>query len=224
MSALASNVTWLVVFPAAVVAGFLSAICRLLDASLTDHAVGGTWTALVALGLGIYFVGHPRYPSLVPLIRASTPWLFAAGGVYLTLGATSFAYARSPRVPAGGTWLAATLAIGIGVLAANGFEFTTVVRLLGSNDVGPSLYVSIPLALLFPFGYNRYFDGRERPVLPLLLVFTLYGLVLANSVPLTERVRGPVAVVFVAFGCIGVLLGTPSYVLGTTLRSSPSEP
>lgn len=223
MNRLVTNLASLVIFPSLVVTGFLYVIYRALDGWTTERAIGPERAALVVLGIGIYFLGHPLYPALVPLINASTSWMFAVGGVYVTLGSISVVLLRHRHFSAIGSWLAAVLGVAIGLLAANEFEVGMVVRLVEGSNFVQSLYLSLPLALLFPIGYSYHHDDRKRPILPLVLVFTLYALALANSIPLMERVRGPVAVVFIAFGCIGVLLGTPLYVLGTTLASSPDE-
>lgn len=223
MNRLVTNLASLVIFPSLVVTGFLYVIYRLLDGWTTERAIGPERAALVVLGIGVYFLGHPLYPALVPLINAATSWMFAVGGVYVTLGSISVVLVHYRRLSAIGSWLATTLGAAIGLLAANGFEVRMVVRLVEGTNFVQSLYLSLPLALLFPIGYSYHHDDRKRPVVPLLLVFPLYALVLANSIPLMERVRGPVAVVFIAFGCIGVLLGIPLYVLGATLSSSPNE-
>ncbi|UPW00073.1 hypothetical protein M0R88_16355 [Halorussus gelatinilyticus] len=224
MGRLVVNLAALVVSPALVVTGFVAGIRRLLRGRLAERTSPGDRTALLVIALGLYFLGHPLYPALVPLIRASTPWLFAVGGAYFTLGAVAFVAARARRFSAFGAHVAALLAVVVAVLAANGTDVGAVVRLAGANDLGPSLYVSISMALLFAFGYDDRDDRDDRASVRLLIVaFASFALVFANSIPLTERVLGPVGLFFVVFGFIGVLLGIPTYLLGRAIGAAVEE-
>lgn len=230
MNTLATNIVSLVIFPSIIVTGFLYATHRSLGYTIDSRPISAKSSALIAIGIGAYFLGHPHYPALVPLINAFTSWMFAIGGVYVTLGLISFVFtrhelARYERFCAVGSWVATIPAIVIGVLAANGFEFESVVRLLGPNshNFEHSLYISIPLAFMFPFGYDSALGHRDRAVLALFLVFVSYAVALANSFPIMDQVRGPLAIMFIAFGCVGVLLGIPLYVLGNALASSPTD-
>lgn len=220
MDVLLSNLIWLVIFSAAIVSGFLYAIQRLLRKLLQNRSIDSNRIGVAVFVIGAYFLGHPLYPSLVPLIRASTPWLFSVGGVYFTLGLFSFVYQRYPYFSEIGCWLASLVGVVVALLAANGLQFSAVLRLLGSNSIEISLYLSLPLAAMFPVGHISQQSGRKPIILPHLLVFSLYVLALVNSIPMTERVQGPAALVFIAFGVIGILLGIPLYVLGNTLTSS----
>lgn len=223
MSSLVQNLFYLVVLPSLVVTAFAYATLRLLDFWMSDCTPSRVWTAAVVSALGVYFLGHPLIPGLVPLIRASTPWMYAVGTTYLVVGTTSVVWSRYRQFSAVGSWLVAILSGAIAVLAANGFDPGAVVDFLGSNDIGPSLYLSLPLVFQFPLGYDYHLATRKQMALPFVFVFASYVLVLANSIPLVEPVRGPVGIVFVAFGWIGVLLGTPLYALGVALGSSPNE-
>ncbi|WP_135854676.1 hypothetical protein [Halorussus salinus] len=222
MNRLVVNVVALVVSPALVATGFLTGIRRLLGGRLDGRAVPGDWTALVVVALGGYLLGHPFYPEVVPLVRASTPWLFAVGGAYLILGAMSLVAARARRFSAVGAYATALLAIAVAVLAAHGPDPDAIVRLVVGSDVGPPLYTSVPAALLFALGYADCDDGHGFSH-PVALVFVSYALLFANSIPLTERVRGPVGLFFVVFGSIGVLVGIPTYLLGRSLGSAVAE-
>lgn len=230
MDTLTANIVSLVIAPSFTVTGFLYAIHRSLGYTIDNRPISAKSSALIAIGIGAYFLGHPRYPALVPLINASTKWMFAIGGVYVTLGLISFFFTRHDltryeRFRAVGSWLVVIPAIVVGILAANGFEFESVARLLGPNphNFEHSLYLSIPLAVMFSFGYDSALDRHDRTVSALVLVFVSYALALANSFPIMDRIRGPLGIVFVAFGCIGVLLGIPLYVLGNALASSPTD-
>ncbi len=223
MNRLVVNVVALVVAPALVVTGFLVGVRRPLRGRLDGRAIPGDWTALVVVALGGYLLGHPFYPEVVPLIRASTPWLFAVGSAYLTLGAVSSVAVRTRGFSAVRAYATAFLAVAVAVFAAHGLELDGIVRLVGGGDVGPSLYTSVPIALLFAFGYADC-DDRNGFLRPVAVVFASYALLFANSVPLTERVRGPVGLFFVVFGFIGVLLGIPAYLLGRSLGSAAEEP
>lgn len=222
METFASNVIWLVALPTLVVTGFLYAVHASIRASAGERPLGALPAALVAIAVGGYFLGHPHYPAAVPLIRAPTEWLFAVGGVFVTLGAVSLAYSKDRRLSDPGAWLLAILCVPAGFLVANRFEFGALVRLAGANDLGAAAFVTLPLALMFRLGHGRY-DDRRRTIRFLLLVVASYALVSVNAIPLTERIRGPVGIVFVAYGCIGVLLGVPLYVLGVSLGSSSHE-
>lgn len=219
MNTFVTNLVSLVVLPSLVVAGFLYAISRSLDGLTTDRSIDLIWTTPVTLGIGFYFLGHPLYPALVPLIRGATPWLFAVGGAYVTLGSISLAYSPKRYLSSVGAWFATILAVVFALFTANDFEFETVVRLVETSNFGPPLVLSLPLVLLFRLGYDSR-GGRNRPIGVTILAFASYALVLATAIPLTERVRGPVGLVFVAFGCIGVLLGIPLYALGNSLGSA----
>lgn len=225
MNTIATNLASHVILPSLVVTGLLYVIHRLLSGFLDDQTISGKWTALITIGIGIYFLGHPLYPALVPLIRSSTSWLFGVGGAYITLGLISFIFLKYNRFFPVGSWLVAIPVIVVAILTTYGFEFRSIIRLFDSNwfNFEHSLYLSIPLALMFSFGYDSYLDRRNRLVLALFLVFIAYALTLATSFPLVERVRGPAGVMFTAFGCLGVLLGIPSYVLGNALASPTNK-
>lgn len=223
MNRLVVNVVALVVSPALVATGFLVGVRRLLRGRLDGRTVPTDWTALVVVALGGYLLGHPFYPEMVPLIRASTPWLFAVGGAYLTLGTASLVAARARRFSAVGAYATALLAIAVAVLAAHGPDPDAIVRLAVGSDVGPPLYTSVPAALLFAFGYADS-DDRDGFSHPIAVVFASFALLFANSIRLTERVFGPAGLFFVVFGVIGVLLGIPTYLLGRALGSAVEEP
>ncbi len=220
MDVVLTNLIWLVVFPAAIVTGSFYTIQRLLRRLLQNRSIDSNRIGVAVFVISVYFLGHPLYPSLVPLIRASTPWLFSVGGVYFTLGLFSFVHQRYPYCSAIGCWLASLVGVVVALLAANRLQFSAVLRLLGSNSIEISLYLSLSLAAMFPVGYVSRQSSRKPIILSHLLVFSVYVLALVNSIPLTERVRGPAALVFIVFGVIGVLLGIPLYVLGDTLTPS----
>ncbi|NEU57501.1 hypothetical protein [Halorussus sp. MSC15.2] len=232
MNALVANLGARVVLPSLVVTGVLYAVVRVLDWSFTERTTGAKRTAAAVVALGLYFLGHPLYPAFVPLIRGKTPWLYAVAGAYLTLGAYSVGHVhvgrhfRDGRPSTVGPWLAAAVGVAVAVLAERGFDPAALVRFIrrvsGGSVVVSELLLSLSLALQFPLGHDRRRRSAGTPSPRLLLLpFALYAAVLIWSLPLTEHSLGPITVVFVAFGCIGALLGAPAYVLGTTLATRP---
>jgi hypothetical protein len=222
MNTFASNALTVVVLPSLLVTGFLYGVHKTIRGLTSERPIGAPKATLLAILVGGYFLGHPNYSAVVPLIRAPTEWLFAAGGVYVTLGSVSLAYSRDRRLSGLGAWLLVILCIPVGLLVANRFELGALVHLFRANTFGAAASVSLSLGLMYRLGYSHH-DGRRQTVPFLSFAFASYTLILANSIPLSEQIRGPVGIVFVAYGCIGVLLGIPLYVLGTALVSSSDD-
>ncbi|MFC4449352.1 hypothetical protein [Halorussus aquaticus] len=233
VNALVTNLGTLVVLPSLVVTGVLYAVVRVSEWSFTERTTGAKRTAAAVVALGLYFLGHPLYPAFVPLIRGKTPWLYAVAGAYLTLGAYSVGHAhvrrhfRDGRPNTVGSWLAAAVGVAVAVLAEQGFDPAALVRFIGrasgSSVVVSGLLLSLSLVFQFPLGHDRRRSAGTPSPRPFLLPLALYAAVLIWSLPLTVHSFGPITVVFVAFGCIGALLGAPAYVLGTTLATPPED-
>lgn len=173
---------------------------------------GSVKIAFALIGIGVYFIGHPLYPIFVPLINAYTPWMTAVGSVYIIIGSFSISVSKTIQYRFTATWIIGFLGIGISALT-----ISEISEILDPHNLVALLLVGFILAAMFPLGYSSQLRDKKQFLISLLFVCMLYSALLINSVNITERVRGPVGAVFIGFGCVGILLGLPAYLLGASL-------
>lgn len=214
--ALASNMIFRIAFPTLFVGGFFYTLQQLIGRWIRERVHNPKRISLASIVIGAYFLGHPFYPVLVPLIKASTPWLFAIGGVYTVLGAAAFGLTHR-RHSVLTAWFVCVLSVVVAVLAAGGLKLRIINQIFSGGSISPPLLLSLPLSAMFAFGYESQLQAQAQPGRSAMVVYGLYALILSNSIDITETIRGPAAVVFIAFGCIGIILGLPLYGLGSSL-------
>ena len=173
------------------------------------------WVAAAVFALGLLAVVHPVYAGTVPLVNDDITALSAAGTVYALVGATALGLAVGRKhVP--WWWLLAPTALAppIAVLLVAFLSYPST-----PWDVSDTVWLSAPLAAVFPLGYAVGRGERRARRYAVAAVLAIAAALPLQYVAFTREpiAGGLVAILAAVLVVLGLLFGVPLYLLGESL-------